>query len=181
MIDFTELRNRILSGEDEESLEAEPSDVQKEAMHDTVTLTSLVVGGFIMGLYAVDKAKFDGQILSSGDNDYSGIIFSLFGILPFAYGVGRITRGLEATKQAERYERLVGEAETLVEEMESELDEKDAEMEQKAAEEQAQDSYHFDFLSESLSKDHRPSIGALPFSPVGQEGIIYRRQEPSIW
>ena len=194
LVDFTELRNRVLAGEEDAEAEATPSTLSLETTGNNITLAALLVGGGILTVRMLDRIKYEGKIFQPDESgtDYGKFVTVAFGWIPLAFGLGRVSRGLNAQDEIGKYETLVTEAENFVTEMEAEMEVKEAEaaeLQQKAAEKQSS-GYQFDLLSENW-KSHKPLGGDLDFggfgsnasstygSAFGQQPVFYRRSGKS--
>ena len=126
LVDFTELRNRVLAGEEDAEAEALPSPIKTETVGNTITLASILLGAGVLGVRMLDRIKYEGKIFKPEDEgtDYGKFVSVAFGWIPLAFGVGRITRGMAAQDEISKYETLVTEAENFVEEIENEMEEK---------------------------------------------------------
>ena len=124
MLDFAELRNRILMGEDEVPEEITESPITKEFMRPA-TGFPLLFGGLSVALVIADKLKLE-MLAKEGEYNYRALVLSVFGFLPLGFGLGELVRGLQAQKQFDRYEKLVSAAEEEVERLTEEDEEQDA-------------------------------------------------------
>ena len=61
------------------------------------------------------------------------------------------------------------------EEQQEEIESMEAEAEEEKQAEAQEDDYRYDYLSDTDSKFHLPSIGSLP--AFGQEGVLYRPKD----
>ncbi len=124
MLDFAELRNRILLGEDEVSEDVKESPITQEFLRPA-TGFPILFGGLSVAFVIADKLKLE-ILAEDGEYNYRPLILSIFGLFPLGFGLGELFRGLSAQKQFERYERLVVAAESEVERL-TEEDEEQAE------------------------------------------------------
>tara|TARA_B100001113_G_C20999412_1_gene574266 strand:+ start:111 stop:644 length:534 start_codon:yes stop_codon:yes gene_type:complete len=124
MLDFAELRNRILMGEDEVPEEVKESPLTQEFLRPA-TGFPILFGGLSVAFVIADKLKLE-ILAQDGEYNYRPLILSIFGLFPLGFGLGELARGLQAQKQFERYERLVVAAESEVERL-TEDDEEQAE------------------------------------------------------
>ena len=113
MLDFAELRNRILMGEDEVPEEVKESPLTQEFLRPA-TGFPILFGGLSVAFVIADKLKLE-ILAQDGEYNYRPLILSIFGLFPLGFGLGELARGLQAQKQFERYERLVVAAESEVE------------------------------------------------------------------
>ncbi len=185
LVDFTELRNRVLAGEEDAEAEVLPSPVKVETVGNTITLASILLGAGVLGVRMLDRIKYEGKIFKPEDEgtDYGKFVSVAFGWIPLAFGLGRVTRGMSAQDEISKYETLVTEAENFVEEMESEMEEKAAEQAEQAAAAKNTSGYQFDLLSEDW-KLHTATPGVVDFggfgssaygAAFGQQPVFYRR------
>jgi hypothetical protein len=111
MVDFAELRNRILNGEDDIPEEVKESPVTEEFLRPA-TGFPIMFGALSVALVVADKLKL--EMLKTDEYNYRPIVLSVFGFLPLGFGLGELMRGLSAQKQFTRYENLVEAAESEV-------------------------------------------------------------------
>jgi len=167
LFDFAELRDKILSGEGDES--SEDGEVVKtpfqEESRESLTILPFCVAAATFGIVGYDRVKNDGMMFDG----YTSVILMVGGFLPLGYSIGRLNRGMKAQETMVKYERILDEAETALEETE----EKAQEAEQKAAESQKND-YRFDYLDGELSSSHEPSLFGGSISAFGQEAVNFR-------
>ncbi len=159
MLDFAELRNRILNGEDELPEEVMESPLMEEFLRPATGLP-LVFGGLSVLFVVMDKLKLE-ILAQEGEYNYRPIVLSVFGFLPLGFGFGELLRGLSAQKQFDRYEKLVVAAEEEVTRLTEE------EEEQEAQDNANQDNYQAEsfFNLSPLSADTGVFAGPL----VGQQ------------
>ena len=175
MIDFADLRNRILYGEGEEDEPSEPSGLSKEMFLDQpLTGFATILGGATVAFCGLDKMKF--ELLGQ----YRIPVFVGLGVAPLMFGLGRLTRGFSAQEQISRYETLVAAAENAARQVESEAEEKSAEEDNKQAQD---DDYHYDLLWDGVERHHAPTATAQNVSfgafgdygaSIGQEQVAFR-------
>ena len=129
LVDFTELRNRVLAGEEDAEAEATPSTLSIETTGNNITLAALLVGGGVLAVRMLDRIKYEGKIFQPDESgtDYGKFVSVAFGWIPLAFGLGRVSRGVKAQEEIGKYETLVTEAENFVTEMEAEMEVKEAE------------------------------------------------------
>ena len=60
LVDFTELRNRVLAGEEDAEAEALPSPLVAETTGNNITLAALLVGGGVLAVRMLDRIKYEG-------------------------------------------------------------------------------------------------------------------------
>lgn len=124
MLDFAELRNRILNGEEELPEEVTESPIVEEFLRPA-TGFPIVFGGLSVLFVVMDKLKL--EILSQeGEYNYRPLVLSVFGFLPLGFGFGELMRGMSAQKQFDRYEKLVVAAEEEVTRLTEEDEEQEA-------------------------------------------------------
>jgi|TARA_R110000751_G_scaffold16139_3_gene51469 hypothetical protein len=112
MLDFAELRNRILMGEGEVPEEVQESPITKEFLRPA-TGFPILFGGLSVALVIADKMKLE-MLSKEGEYNYRPLVLSVFGFLPLGFGLGELVRGLTAQTQFSRYEKLVEAAEEEV-------------------------------------------------------------------
>ena len=181
MIDFADLRNRILYGEGEEEETSEPSSMSKELfLEQPLTGFATILGGATVAFCGLDKMKF--ELLGQ----YRMPVFIGLGVAPLMFGLGRLTRGFNAQDQISRYENLVMAAESAVRAAESEAEEKAAEEQQQEAQE---NDYQYDLLWDGVERHHTPTATAetLTFgamgdygAAIGQEQFAFRPESESL-
>jgi len=188
LMDFTELRNQVLAGEDDEVSDPIPSSMKMETLDNGVTLGSLILGTTVLGMKLLDRLKYEGKIFKPEDSgqDYGPVIGLALGWFPLAFGLGRLSRGMAAQNEIEKYDRLVTEAENYVQEYEEMMEEKEEERKESETKkaETKQNPYQMDLLTEDW-KLHKPSSGNIDFglgigstaygSAFGQQPVFYRR------
>lgn len=159
MLDFAELRNRILNGEEELPEEVTESPIVEEFLRPATGLP-LVFGGLSVLFVVMDKVKLE-ILAQEGEYNYRPLVLSVFGFLPLGFGLGELMRGLSAQKQFDRYEKLVVAAEDEVTRLTEE------EEEQVAQDDANQDNYQAEsfFNLSPLSADTGVFAGPL----VGQQ------------
>jgi len=123
MLDFAELRNRILMGEDEVPDEVKESALAQEFLRPA-TGFPILMGGLSIAFVMADKLKLD-ILAKDGEYNYRPLILSVFGFLPLGFGLGELVRGISAQKQFDRYEKLVEAAEDEVERLTDDDEEQD--------------------------------------------------------
>jgi len=181
VLDFRDLRERILAGEEEEDLEpVEETSFQKEAQ-EGITLIPLCISAGVFSAIAVDAYQSaQGKVSMFGEST-KRIALIVGGVLPLGFALGRLNRGLNAQDENKKYERLLDEADTKIEELEEEAQEAEEEAEEEKQAESTSNGYQMDYLSQNDSSHHVPSLG-FGLSAFGQEGVIFRPQEQaSLW
>ena len=152
VLDFRDLRDKVLAGEMDEDEEPVETPLAVEAkQRGTLAAICISVGSFAIEGFAVG------------------------GCLSLGYALGGLNRGLTAQTEKERYERLLDDSQAVIEEQQEEIESMEAEAEEEKEAEAQQDSYHFDYLSAEDSAYHVPSIGSIP--AFGQEGVLYRPKD----
>ncbi len=170
MLDFAELRNRILyADESEDSLEQKKTPLSEELTHP-LTGFPLFLGGIMLAFVVMDKLKLN-ILAKEGEYNYRPLVISVFGFLPLGLGIGRLWRGMAASKEAERYEKLVEAAEQEVIKLEEQIesDESSDASQDYASEDWA---FHIPALPGSLGFG---AEGIFEGQTVGQEPVVYRR------
>ena len=173
MVDFAELRNRILSGEDELIDEVKESPVAEEFLRPG-TGFPILFGGLSVALVIADTLKL--EMLKTDEYNYRPIVLSVFGFLPLGFGLGELVRGLSARKQFTRYETLVEAAEAEV----ARLTEDD--------EEQDNQDAAYNYAAEAnYQAQNLAALGiAVPSSTLGTDvGVysdgIFGQESPSVF
>jgi hypothetical protein len=175
VLDFRDLRERILAGEEEEFEEEVDSPLQIEG-REAPTLVPFALSVGLIGFWFYDTYLAEGSAVGEGTKR----MILTTGVISAGFGLGRLTRGLTAQDQNERYERLLDEADAKIEELEKEAQEAEEEKEAEQEAENESNSYHFDYLSAEDSSYHIPTIGGV--SAFGQEGVIFRPPiQESLW
>ena len=141
MVDFTEMRRRILEGEGDEPEISQPSALNRE-LNDNKTRAIGAVGIAVTMVALADRWKGIG-LFRAKPNETTGEVSHdwLPVIIPgaigaVAYAAGRITRGISCQERFDAYEELVQESETAVAEFMSDVEEEKAAREQAEAVEQ---------------------------------------------
>ena len=178
VLDFRELRDKVLAGEMDE--EEEPvENPQKEEFGSAQVLIPLCATAGTLGIIGYDKwgnsSAMFGPTGTMGLLGFSGLMLGL--------SVGAYRRGMEAQTEKDRYEKLLNESQSIIEGQQEEIDSMEAEADEKEAEEQqeAENDYQYDYLSAEDSFFHGPSLG-MGVGAFGQEGVLYRPKDPtSLW
>ena len=97
MVDFVALRNQILHGEGVEPVEREPSKVEKESFQLSTGIP-LFVGASTLAFIGLDRFKL--KMLGAAQIP----LMMLLGVAPLSYGLGRLTRGISAPEETNRYD-----------------------------------------------------------------------------
>lgn len=141
MVDFTEMRRRILEGEGDEPEISQPSALNRE-LNDNKTRAIGAVGIAVTMVALADRWKGIG-LFRAKPNETTGEVSHdwLPVIIPgaigaVAYAAGRITRGISCQERFDAYEELVQESETAVAEFMADVEEEQAAREQAQAVEQ---------------------------------------------
>ena len=177
VLDFRELRDKVLAGEMEDDEEIEDPAFKQEIgdhMGQAVAIGAVVATSAALIYDAVQQTSafpLFGSISKAS-------LLSLGVCLPLGYFVGAFSRGMEAQTQEDRYEQLLDDSANIIEEQQEEIDSMEAENEEKEAEEQAnaENDYQYDYLSAEDSFFHGPSLG-MGVSAFGQEGVLYRPKD----
>ena len=169
VLDFRDLRERVLAGEEEGDLEpVEDTPLQIEAQ-ESMTLVPFCLSVGTFGFLTYDH--FQETPIFSGST--KNMILIGLGVFPLGFALGRLNRGLNAQKTNKNYEKLLDEADAKIEELEKEVEEAEEEKEAEKEAENESNSYHYDYLSADDSSHHVPSLG-FGVSAFGQEGVIFR-------
>jgi len=141
MVDFTEMRRRILDGEGEQPEIAPPSALNRE-LSDNRTRAIGALGVAVTMVAVADRWKGIGIFRGKPDeatgevsHDWLPVVIPT-AIGAVAYAAGRITRGISCQERFDAYEELVQESETVVAEFMAEVEEEKAAREQAEAVEQ---------------------------------------------
>ena len=170
MVDFAELRNRILNGEEEIPDEVKESPVTEEFLRPATGFPIMLS----VALVVADKLKL--EMLKTDEYNYRPIVLSVFGFLPLGFGLGELMRGLSAQKQFSRYETLVEAAESEVEKL-TEDDE----------EQNSQDNSYSYEAEANYQAQNLAALGiAVPTSNLGTDvGVysdgIFGQESPSLF
>lgn len=163
LLDFKELRDKILAGEEDEEITEEPEETPfKQELKLRMTALPLCISAASFAIVGFDKWQNEGQMFKN----YTPLILVVGGFLPLGFALGRLNRGSDAQADETRYEKLLDEAQTALEESE---EEKEAEQ----AAEDVKNDYRMDYLSAEDSVSHIPTIG-FGMTGIGQEGVVYR-------
>ena len=181
VVDFAELRSRILAGEEDATEDALPTPLRTELREDNSTLFSILFGGSLLGVSMLDRAKHDGAIFTTQNGNSYGPLADALGFGSLMFGLGRLSRGLSAQDEINNYERLVEEAENVVLAAEAEVEELKAEAEEEDEGEKERPE-QLDLISKDWNT-HIPAGGLMNFggygnthgSALGQEPIFYRK------
>jgi hypothetical protein len=170
VLDFRELRDKVLAGE----MEDDEEPVENTTMTELKSLPVVIPLGLTVGIGAAliyDRfANGGGMFGNTG-----GMALLTVGGISLGLGVGGLKRGAQAQTEKDRYERLLDESQSVIEEQQEEMESMEAESEEKEAEEQheAENDYQYDYLSAEDSFFHGPSLG-MGVGAFGQEGVLYR-------
>ena len=104
VVDFSELRNRILAGEEDAREEALPTPLRTELREDNSTLFSILFGGSLLGVSMLDRAKHDGAIFTTQNGNSYGPLADALGFGSLMFGLGRLSRGLSAQDEINNYD-----------------------------------------------------------------------------
>ena len=169
VLDFRQLRDKVLAGEEDEEVEAVKSPMGEEVGRNQ-TIGAICISAATFSIIGYDKFGNGGQMFSPAIT--TGIL-CLGAILPLGYALGNLSRGMEAQTEKTRYERLLDDSQGIIEEQQEEMESMEAEAEEEKEAETQQDDYRYDYLSESDSFFHAPALG-MGISAFGQEGVPYR-------
>lgn len=181
VLDFRDLRERILAGEEEADLEPiEDTPLQIEGGEGLTLVPLCLSAGVIvyLGYESYQNAKGSPTLFSE---PIRNMILIVGGVLPLGFGIGRLSRGLSAQKDNKKYDRLLDEADAKIEELEEEAQEAEEEAETEKEAETESQGYQLDYLSANDSSHHVPSLG-FGLSAFGQEGVLFRPSvQESLW
>ena len=179
VLDFRELRDKVLAGE----MEDDEEPVENTTMTEFKSMPVLIPFGLALGCLAgwgYDRVV-NGVGGMFGPHTTLGLL--TVGGLAFGYSMGGFRRGTEAQTEKDRYERLLDESQTVIEEQEQEMESMESENEEKEAEQQAEaeNDYQYDYLNAEDSFFHGPSLG-MGVGAFGQEGVLYRpKPSDQLW
>ena len=164
LLDFKELRDKILAGEEDEEIMPEPEETPfKQELKTKMTALPLCLSAASFAILGFDKWQNNGEMFKN----YSPMVLVVGGFLPLGFALGRLSRGTDAQEDIKRYETLLDEAQETLQESEEEK-------EAIQAAENVKNDYRMDYLSADDSAAHIPTIG-FGMTGVGQEGVVYRR------
>ena len=175
VLDFRELRDKVLAGEMYEDEEPTPTPLGEE-VKNTSTLLGLSAAVGIFGFLGYDN------FVNKGSPTFQGTGFTALAILggvALGTGLGGLRRGMDAQTEKGRYEQLLDDSQAIIEEQQSEIESMEAEAEEAEAEGEAQEAeadYQYDYLNAEDSFFHGPSLG-MGVSAFGQEGVLYRPRD----
>jgi len=172
VLDFRDLRDKVLAGEMDEEEEQVDSALGTEAKQKG-TLAALCLSVASFAIYGYDR--FANKEAPMFEGSLSTIVLTVGGFLPLGYALGGLNRGMAAQNEKERYERLLDDSQTVIEEQQEEIESMEAEAEEEKEAEAQEDDYRYDYLSTTDSKFHLPSIGSI--NSFGQEGVLYRPKD----
>ena len=172
VLDFRDLRDKVLAGEMDEEEEPVDTPLSIEAKQKG-TLAALCVSVASFAIYGYDR--FANKDAPMFEGTMSTLVLAVGGFLPLGYALGGLNRGMTAQTEKERYERLLDESQTVIEEQQEEMESMEAEAEEEKEAEAQQESYHFDYLNADDAFHHAPAIGSVP--AFGQEGVIFRPKD----
>jgi len=141
MVDFTELRRRILEGEGLEAEVSAPSALNRE-LSDNRTRAIGAVGIAVTMVAIADRWKGIGLFRGKPDETTGEVSHDWLPVVipaavgAVAYAAGRVTRGVSCQERFDAYEDLIQESETAVAEFMAEVEEEQAAREQAQAVEQ---------------------------------------------
>jgi len=172
VLDFRELREKVLAGEMDEEEEPVDSAFGLE-MKQRGTLAAVCLSVASFAIYGYDH--FANKESPMFEGSLSTMVLAIGGFFPLGYALGGLNRGLNAQTEKDRYEKLLDDSEATIEEQQEEIESMEAEAEEEKQAEAQEDDYRYDYLSDTDSKFHLPSIGSLP--AFGQEGVLYRPKD----
>jgi hypothetical protein len=141
MVDFVEMRKRILEGEGDEPEISPPSALNRE-LSDNRTRAIGAAGIAVAMVALADRWKGIGLFRGKPDETTGDVSHDWLPVVipasigAVAYAAGRITRGVSCQEKFDAYEELVQESETAVAEFMAEAEIESAEREQAQAIEQ---------------------------------------------
>ena len=167
LLDFKDLRDKILAGEDDEEIMPEEESPFKQEIKEKMTAIPLCISAASFAIVMFDRWQNDGGMFEH----YTPIVVVLGGFLPLGYALGRLNRGMVA--QDDNIHAMV----TLLDEAQTSLEEcpkSETQAAEEKAKKAAENDYRLDYLSADTSMNtHLPSIG-LGIGSFGQEGVLYR-------
>ena len=169
ILDFRELRDKVLAGEGDEELEPVETPMSSE-LKSKGTLIGLSAAAAIFGGLVFDKVTNKDMPMFTGA--WIPGLMAVGGVA-LGYAVGGLNRGMEAQTEKDRYERLLDDSQTIIEEQQEEMESMEAEAEEEKEAEESQNDYQYDYLNAEDSFFHGPSLG-MGVSAFGQEGVLYR-------
>jgi hypothetical protein len=177
MVDFVEMRRRILDGEGDEPEISAPSPLNRE-LTDNRTRAIGAVGVAITMVALADRWKGIGLFKGKPDettgevsHDWLPVVIPV-SLSAVAYAAGRITRGISCQERFDSYEELIQESETVVEEYMAEVEEEQVVREQAEAIEQ-ENAWVFGGAPLIPSLSGLGTGSGLGTSTLGQEHIRY--------
>ncbi len=177
ILDFRELRDKVLAGEDDEELEPVETPMSSE-LKSKGTLIGLSAAAAIFGGLVFDRVTNKDMPMFTGA--WIPGLMAVGGVA-LGYAVGGLNRGMEAQTEKDRYERLLDDSQTIIEEQQEEMESMEAEAEEEKEAEESQNDYQYDYLNAEDSFFHGPSLG-MGVSAFGQEGVLYRpKASDQLW
>ncbi len=177
ILDFRELRDKVLAGEGDEELEPVETPMSSE-LKSKGTLIGLSAAAAIFGGLVFDKVTNKDMPMFTGA--WIPGLMAVGGVA-LGYAVGGLNRGMEAQTEKDRYERLLDDSQTIIEEQQEEMESMEAEAEEEKEAEESQNDYQYDYLNAEDSFFHGPSLG-MGVSAFGQEGVLYRpKASDQLW
>ena len=175
MVDFAKLRKDILlaaegiSGEDneDETVSIPETTGWRKELDNLSTTASLSLGAGLLGASIFDSIKNRDGSPMFVEPWKTMVIFS--GASLFGFGLGRLTRGKHAQKEAENYEKML----TMIEAEQKDEEEKEAEEGNSAP------STNFSMLSDPMDFQMVPSYTSMnvigEYGPaIGQSAVSYQ-------
>jgi hypothetical protein len=177
ILDFRELRDKVLAGEGDEDLEPVETPMSSE-LKSKGTLIGLSAAAAIFGGLVFDRVTNKDMPMFTGA--WIPGLMAVGGVA-LGYAVGGLNRGMEAQTEKDRYERLLDDSQTIIEEQQEEMESMEAEAEEEKEAEESQNDYQYDYLNAEDSFFHGPSLG-MGVSAFGQEGVLYRpKASDQLW
>tara|TARA_R110000824_G_scaffold61931_5_gene164351 strand:+ start:399 stop:935 length:537 start_codon:yes stop_codon:yes gene_type:complete len=174
MVDFAKLRKEILlaaesatGDEEDDSVSIIQASGWRKELDNLPTTASLSLGAGLLGASIFDAIKNRDGSPMFVEPWRTMVIFS--GASLFGFGLGRLTRGNIAQREAENYERVL----TTIEEEQEEKEEKDAE------ENEGGSKSNLSFLSDPMDFHMVPSHTSMnvigDYGPaIGQSAVSYQ-------
>ena len=126
VLDFRELRDKVLAGEMEDDEELVENSTMTELKSNRVVLPLGLSIGCLSG-WVYDRFANDGGMFGST----GGMAILTVGGLSLGYALGGLNRGVEAQTEKDRYERLLDDSQSVIEEQQEEMESMEAESEEK--------------------------------------------------
>ena len=164
VLDFRDLRDKVLAGEMDEDEEPVETPLGIEAKQKG-TLAAICVSVAFLSLFMAmtdSLTRMRRCLKALCPRSFS----PLEACLSLGYALGGLNRGINAQTEKERYERLLDDSQTVIEEQQEEIESMEAEAEEEKEAEAQQESYHFDYLNAEDAFHHAPSLSVLSLHSV---------------